>query len=264
MNKRLFLYIDILGFTEMLKHPQDVEELYEIIDSLNIFPHPTYECIVFSDTLLIYDPREICTESEEISRAVMWLCEFAQDLLYRLISIDRHFRALLTVGEFKTEQLNNFRYFYGGALVETYHYEKNIFGTGLYMDMELVPYSNIFKTRSYDSKYHFVYLTQNLCRMSEDLVTGAEYLKMQVETGELQYLYAYDFVYLLNVHKNMVDTSLPGSVRSKYVNTWQMLKSKYSIILEILEAANFNPAVVVEVDWSDALKKVIDRSGFHG
>ncbi len=87
MEQRLFLYLDILGFTDIIKKASDVEGIYKIIDDLNVFMHKgSFECIVFSDTLLIYDTKPVSSDSREICRSIMWMCEFAQDLLYRSIS----------------------------------------------------------------------------------------------------------------------------------------------------------------------------------
>ena len=55
----------------------------------------------------------------------MWMCEFAQDLFYRLLGKKVHFRALLTIGEFNHTKMTNIDSFYGEALVRTYEYEKN-------------------------------------------------------------------------------------------------------------------------------------------
>jgi len=39
MAERLFLYIDILGFSELIKDLPKVEQIYAIIDRLNVFRH---------------------------------------------------------------------------------------------------------------------------------------------------------------------------------------------------------------------------------
>ena len=56
MTRNLFLYLDILGFSDLVNDPKQVEELYGVIDGLHVFSHNMFECIAFSDTLLIYDP----------------------------------------------------------------------------------------------------------------------------------------------------------------------------------------------------------------
>ena len=54
MVQRLFLYIDILGFKDLVKSGSRVEELYRRIDRLNVHTDRDFTCIVFSDTILVY------------------------------------------------------------------------------------------------------------------------------------------------------------------------------------------------------------------
>ncbi|MGH9654682.1 MAG: hypothetical protein ACRD6B_14600 [Bryobacteraceae bacterium] len=58
---------------------------------------------------------------EDVRYMVMFLCEFAQDLLYRLIGRDIHFRAYITCADFAHYALENVKdVFYGEALIEAY------------------------------------------------------------------------------------------------------------------------------------------------
>lgn len=265
LSKHLFLYLDILGFTEFLENPAEVEELYGIIDRLNVFRHDSFECIVFSDTILIYDNHPVSLDVGHMRRSVMWLCEFAQDLLYRLISTDRHFRALLTIGDFKSSQLKNIQYFYGKALVDTYLYEKKIQSTGLYINNSALPFSNIFKTTPYDKEYSYVFLTQNLNNISDyySHITIEEHAEI-VESQGLEGLYVYDFIYLQNIYRSMNDTSLPGSVRTKYVNTWNMLSKRYCRLQDALVVHNFDLQKIIKLDWTPWSRNVRNKRGFHG
>lgn len=266
MTKHLFLYLDILGFTELLSDPEDVEDLYGVIDSLNVFKHNAFECIVFSDTLLIYDPTPADTGNiEQIQTSIMWLCEFAQYLMYRLISTDRHYRALLSMGEFKAANLKNFQYFYGEALVETHNYEKRIQSTGLYMHSSLTAYSNIFKVTPYDSTYSYVFLTQDLNTISDTFVTDSPSSHAYVVKSQgLEGMYVYNFVYLKNIYTHMNNTALSGAVRTKYINTWHMLSVRYQEIMAILVANKFDPTCIIDLDWAPWLQRVKDRDAFHG
>lgn len=54
MAERFFLYIDILGFKELINDKSAVTELYQIIDSLNVHGDGDFTCIVFSDTIVVY------------------------------------------------------------------------------------------------------------------------------------------------------------------------------------------------------------------
>jgi hypothetical protein len=77
-EERFFLYIDILNFSNLIKQRGRVEELYDIIDSLNVHRHHAFTTVIFSDTILVYNkvnPRNI----EDIRYLVMFLCEFAKN-----------------------------------------------------------------------------------------------------------------------------------------------------------------------------------------
>lgn len=54
MSERLFLYIDILGFKDLVQSGFDIREVYRRIDSLNAHSDRDFTCIVFSDTIFVY------------------------------------------------------------------------------------------------------------------------------------------------------------------------------------------------------------------
>ena len=77
------MYLDFLGFTELIKDKSRVIELFSIIDDLHAHKDPNYKVIVFSDTMLIYNsinPKNDWYKKIEL----MYLIEFARDLLLRL------------------------------------------------------------------------------------------------------------------------------------------------------------------------------------
>ncbi len=81
---RFLLYIDILGFSGMTMHePKKVARLYSIIDSLNVHKHNLFKTIVFSGTVLVYNPVLANTRAER-DYLVWYLIEFAEDLHHRL------------------------------------------------------------------------------------------------------------------------------------------------------------------------------------
>jgi hypothetical protein len=94
MDERFLLYIDILGFSELVKTPERVAELYKIINYLNVHRHDVFTTIIFSDTILVYNNKH-AAGLREVQYLIMYLCEFAQDLFYRLIGRDIHFRGYL-------------------------------------------------------------------------------------------------------------------------------------------------------------------------
>jgi len=165
-EERFLLYIDILNFSNLVLQKGKVEELYKIINDLNVHRHDVFNTIIFSDTILVYN-RLHARGLREIHYIVMFLCEFAQDLFYRLIGRDIYFRAYITVGEFAHYSMKNIKdVFYGDALIEAYRAEKAIQAMGLFMSNRVVPYSDIFKTKRFNRNCHFVYIMQSLLGVS--------------------------------------------------------------------------------------------------
>ena len=156
-GRKILLYIDVLGFSELVKSDSKrVDEIYQIIDSLNVHMHPDFNTIVFSDTILVYNNVNFksCLDREYI---VMYLCEFAQNLMYRLIGSGMFFRAILSFGDFQHYKLRNIEAFYGTVLINSYNDEKDINCCGLLIDKECQKYNKIFPTGSYNKDYDFVY-----------------------------------------------------------------------------------------------------------
>ncbi len=164
MGKRnkYILYIDILGFSQMVKKNSSiVDDLYNVIASLNVHSHHSFKTIIFSDTILVYNMDE--SKSDHDRRyLVMYLCEFVQDLQYRLVGRNIFFRAIIKYGEFIHYEINQVPCFYGRALIDTYTMEKEIQCTGLFINNDCNKYNNIFKTAKFNENLSFVYLTQGL------------------------------------------------------------------------------------------------------
>ena len=85
MKNKYLLYLDILGFSQLVEHsPKTIREIYKIIDSLNVHTHDVFHTIVFSDTILVYN-KVAPGSRDDHEYLVMNSIEFAQDLLYRFI-----------------------------------------------------------------------------------------------------------------------------------------------------------------------------------
>ncbi len=113
-KERLFLYLDILGFSNLVAKHGAAMAIYERIERLNVHNHRDFSSIVNSDTVLVYSNFDVA-DNENSSVGIMWMCEFAQDLFYRCISIDVPFRAYITSGEFNHVKMRHLQAFYGEA-----------------------------------------------------------------------------------------------------------------------------------------------------
>jgi hypothetical protein len=261
--ERFLLYIDILNFSNLVAHKGTVQEVYEIINRLNVHTHNVFNTIIFSDTILVYNkshPRGL----EEVRYIVMFLCEFAQDLFYRLIGRDIHFRAYITCGDFAHYPMENIKdVFYGEALIEAYNAEKKIQAIGLFMSNLVAPNSDIFKTARFNRSCRFVYIMQSLLRHS---TRKRDYPldPISIVDTDAIWLLAYDIRYLETIYKHKNNAEFPPRVRKKYETTWRLLMKKHGGFMSTLEEHGFDAAAISRCDWSEALQRVGTKRGFFG
>jgi hypothetical protein len=262
MPDKYLLYVDILGFSDLVLKRRAVKKLYGIINSLNAHKHHAFKTIAFSDTLLVYNTDDP-TDPHGRHYIVMFMCEFAQDLLYRLVGRDIHFRAYLTKGHFQHQQLENMQAFYGGALITAYQHEKNIDSTGLFIDRKLLPDCDIFQYEPYDDECCFVHLMQSLDHIRYQTADYPIPSDLIVPMG-LEWFLAYDFTYLRNIHTHMNDTTMAPRIRAKYASAWGMIRRRHKGLLDTLESQSFDPRSVSDFDWTEPMSRVGTRKGFHG
>ncbi len=156
MTDRFLLYIDLLGFSEIVRTKGNIlPDLFRILDKSNAHKHGDFRVIQFSDTLLVYNGTDAKTEHDK-SYCAMYLCEFAQEIQYMLLGRDVFLRGLITYGQFDdtgptpNNDYKNVRAFWGDALIKAYRTESGIQAVGLFVDDTLKPHMNIFETHIYD------------------------------------------------------------------------------------------------------------------
>jgi hypothetical protein len=253
---RYFLYIDILGFADLVRNaPERVDDLYRIISSLNVLRHQSFGTIVFSDTILVYPKFERGVGQQADSYFVMYLCEFAQDLMHRLRNKDIYFRAILTQGQFTHYVVNKVPCFYGPALIDAYQSEKQIKAVGLFMDRRCTSRSDVFRSRPFNDRYDFVYLWQSLEEFEPYGINPFPFPDASLFSDlDLQWRLAEDVLMLLNVARKRSDAD--PNISMKHANTWELLRSRYPKILDQLEDANFHPRVFCpKLDWTESIKR---------
>ena len=256
------LYTHVLGFRALVEKGGDVDGLCGIIDSLDALRPDAFKTVVFSDVALSYTTVPP-TDADTRQHLVMYLCEFAQDLFYRLVGRGWHFRAYLARGAFSHGRLENVEAFCGEALVRARRHESEIQCTGLFIDDDVLPDCNVFLTTPYDSQCHFVHLMQSL----ENVEFGNIPYPIPADliaSRDLASRLAYDITYLRNVHAKMNKQSLSPRVRVKYLSTWQMVRTRHRALLDALERNNFDPRSVVNLDWSEAMRSVGTAKGVYG
>lgn len=254
---RFFLYLDILGFTALVRQQNGkiIEDLYEVIAGLNANKHDAFKVVVFSDTVVVYNVNGGDTP-EDASHLVMFLCEFAKDLMHRLTGRNIYFRAVIVYGDFTHYELNDIPCFFGNALVDAYNSEKELKAIGLFIHKSISHHSDIFKFRSFNDNYNFVYVTQSL---SEIDAWGADGFPIPAEllddTDACWEIYP-EAAHVARMLEGSVDPTYPMSVREKYAASWDMYKRQYPNLTAQLEAANGDVrSISPRSDW----QQVIDR-----
>lgn len=162
--KKIFLYIDILGFEKLVRNKSSkVDKIFKIIDELNVHRHFALKTIVFSDTILVFNK----SEDHQNHYYVTYLIEYVQELFYKLSNLNIYFKGLITLGEFNFSKLNNIDAYYGLALIDTYKDESKLEGFGLYVDKKITNDIVVFDKIKFDEKYDFVLLCQSLILLYE-------------------------------------------------------------------------------------------------
>lgn len=235
---RYLLYLDILGFSDLVKsNYQKVVRLFNVIDSLNAHAHGDFKSVVFSDTLLIFNqkPAESKYDNEYI---IMYLCEFAQDLLFRSIELDIQFRAIITHGEFNYEKLKNIEAYHGKALISAYQKEKNLATLGLYIDKNINHYNTIFATEPFDENLEFVFLLQQMESLKR---LGLDEFPLPWELADPHLLYDFkDEVSILKSLKENITSQKDSRVRAKYLQAYHFYHMRYKRMIDYLEKNSFD------------------------
>ena len=259
-SHHLFLYIDILGFKDLIHNGFEIRRIYERIDKLNVQTDTDFRCIVFSDTILVYASNSWQSFPRQ---GVMWLIEFAQELFYYLIALDVHMRAYITYGEFAHYELKHFEAYYGEALIRCYEREKTIKCTGVFIDDDIAHYSDIFKLTRFDDHSHYVHVMQALDEVSLDYSEYPYPGSMLEQTG-MEWWVAYMLVYLERTYRRANDSTLPEDVRLKHSNAWRMVSSKHDGLCRRLVEANFDFGATITMDWTECLRRIGTEEGAWG
>ena len=256
------LYTHVLGLRALVEKGGDVDGLCGIINSLDAHRPDAFETVVFSDVALSYTTVPP-TDADTRQHLVTDLCEFAQNLFYRLVGRGWHFRAYLARGAFSHERLENVEAFRGEVLARARRRESEIQCTGLFIDDDVVPDCEKFFTTPFNSQCHFVHLMQSLENVGFGNIPYPIPADL-IASGELARFLAYDVTYLRNVHADMNKQSLSPRVRARYLSTWRMIGARHGALLDALERSNFDPRSVADLDWSEAMRSVGTAKGFYG
>jgi hypothetical protein len=265
MEKKYLLYIDILGFSDIVKKDHmKVRRIFNIFDKLNLHKHHSFKVMIFSDTIIVFNSVDPLTDKHN-EYIVMYMIEFVQDFLYRIIGKNIFFRAILIYDYFEYSRGDNFEGFFGNALIKSHNMEKNkklgLF-YGLFIDKHCQKYNRIFHTRSYSNDLSFVYLTQSLDSLIDGYLGDIPMDRVVLESLDFSWNLAEDIKILNDIYKNMFRFK-DKELKNKYQKAWEFYYVRYGYILDELKKNNFNLGVICpDFDWSKANKRILE--GYKG
>jgi len=248
--KRAFLYVDILGFENLVvTNSPKIKRIFEILDQLGSHKHDHYfslQTIVFSDTVLIFNSND--TENKDVHLYVTYLVEYAQELFYKLASINVYFRGILTFGQFDFSQLKNIQAYYGYALIETYKKEKKIEGFGLFANKCISNKIVVFDKIEASEDFYFVVLCQslkNLYSMTNGILPTD--INILTDTDDC-YRLDEDLRFLREIEYLMKNHPIE-KVKEKYRKVYDIYKNEFPLFFEKFESEGFYPFTINE-DYS--------------
>ncbi|MFT0474322.1 hypothetical protein ACMSI6_10330 [Pseudomonas antarctica] len=258
MSDRFLLYIDILGFSNMVRdEPRKVVRVYEILDTLNVHNRSDFKVIVFSDTILIYNsqPASATTESKF---CVQTLVDCAEDLHHRLVGQDIFFRGVIVKGDFEHYKRSHVERFFGGALITAYHAEKDIPSLGLFITDECKAFGLFQPTAAFSPDLSFVFLCHGLQSLST-LATRAWPINLGGSPGEdFGFHVPWDVRFLKDIYSQMRAHSSPA-VRTKFLTAWDLYLQRYPRALAALVQHDFSVRALATSDWDQATKALEDK-----
>lgn len=238
--ERDFLYIDILGFSEMVKeHSPKIPQIFDIFNGLNVHDHYAFRTIVFSDTIIVYN------ENNDMPNHyfVTYLIEFAQQLFYELLSIGIYYRGLITYGDFEFHKLSNIQAYWGNALIETYSDESKLKGFGLFVRRDLSDDIVILDKIPVGEKYNFVFLCQSYINLNKK-VNGILTVDINLLTGTDEFDRIDEDLAFLREIAFLKDNHHCEKIREKYRTVYDWYKEKTPKFFEIFEQQGFLPIVL--------------------
>jgi hypothetical protein len=262
MELKYFLYIDILGFSDLVKEdPMKVRRLYNIIENLHCHKHDSFKTIVFSDTILVYNIDDYLW-IEEKKYFIQYLIEFAHNLFNETIGKGYYFRAILLEDFFEHNQPNNIERYFGNALIRSYTDQKEINCMGLFIDKKVNEFNQFYPSKSFNENYNFVFLTLPLSNLIDDFGNYFPFEKEIIEDSD----YPYELIKIINFFKELytnIQKQKDERIKQKYLNTYRFYKEKYSKFILHLEKNNFNLDCVCKgINWKKY--EIVLKNGIGG
>ena len=245
---RVFLYIDILGFENLVRtNHVKVDQIFAIFDTPKVHKHFALQTIVFSDTILSFNKdKSLSTDAY-----CTYLVEYSQDLFYRLSAINVYFKGILTFGEFNFSKMTYIQAYYGIALIDAYKDESILEGFGLYVDKRLSNEIIVFDKVPFTEKYDFILLCQslkNLYSTTEGILPININLLSETDTF---YRIDEDLRFFREI-EYLKQNHLCKKIRAKYQKVYDTYKTDLPLFFKTFEAEGFLP-FTINSDYSGSI-----------
>lgn len=248
------LYLDILGFSDAVENNDEIiEKIFSYLDSNNFLQkHSFMSRIIFSDTVLFFNTKELPLGSPNIVNVVGDMLELCQLLIWNFIPYNVFFRGVITYGPFNHKRHENSEYFYGKALIDAFKVEKQLPLTGIIIDKTLQEYNIYYKSCELNNRFDYVYLTNFLIRAAFQDKNKMQ-LVVESDTGEAEGVYK-EVEFLKQVYQNM--SNHPDlNIRAKHALTWLLYKKYLANILDDMEKCNFDLKTLhPSINWESEVK----------
>lgn len=274
MRNRFLLYIDLLGFTNLVQKGKGIlPGLFHALDRSNIHTHPgSFGVIQFSDTIIVYNEIEANLHDDK-KQCVMFLCEFAQEIQLRLLGCNTFIRAVITYGQFEdtgsipNSEYRNIRAFWGESIISAFRTEKAIQAVGLFVNEDIEPFlmRDLFEPHLFDT-HNQIWFVDTAKMLRHQFFEGSDfsYAKLNVESSGTEHLLAYDLFYLRCLYAHSHDLDLPPQVRTKYLNTWEIYRQKHTGLCCALEDSGFDFDSVLDMNLKPYLDVIGTSEGYFG
>ena len=239
--EKAFLYIDILGFENLVRtNSEKVDKIFEIFNTMKAHKHFALQTVVFSDTILIFNKDE----SRSTDYYCTYLVEYAQILFYKLSAINVYLKGILTLGEFNFSQMSNIQAYYGLALIDAYKDETTLEGFGLYVDRKISKEIIVFDKVAFTEKYEYIFLCQSLKSLYSQ-TQGMLPISDNNILSETDSLYRLDEELRFFREIEYLKQNHPiEKIRAKYQKVYDIYKTALPLFFKIFEKEGFLPFAI--------------------
>jgi hypothetical protein len=252
MEDKYLLYVDILGFSELVDtNPKLIEDIFLYLDKNQFFRnHSSLKSIVFSDTLLFFNKNNI--ENRYMYALIGDMLEFCQLLMWHFAPFGIFFRGLITFGQFEYKELANGEYYFGKALIKAYKDEKDFSFTGIAIDKKLEKFNRYYKTTHWNDHYNYVFLTNSIIRSILKL-ESLNMLVIENNTSQAGFINR-EIMFLKSIYNHLCYGE-DAKIKQKHETTWDLYKSILKNISDDLVEKNFQLKEICDyIDIESELK----------